>query len=143
MLILSFRMRLKKKKQPEEAFQMAPMIDMVFLLLVFFMCVSTLANADRLIPLELAESDEAEIPEELSDRGTISIDAAGGIFIGGVEMDLEEATRRIGEAFRENPQLRLLVRADQRTQFSDIRRVLRACAEVGAYDVIFAAYQGR
>lgn len=136
-------MKIRKKTQPEESFQMAPMIDMVFLLLVFFMCVSTLANADRLIPLELAESDEAEVPEDLSDRGTVSIDAEGLIYIGGAEVTLEETKQRIGEAFRENPQLRLMVRADQNTRFADIRKVLRACAEVGAYDVIFSTFQSR
>lgn len=122
---------------------MAPMIDMVFLLLVFFMCVSTLASADRLIPLELAESEEADIPEELSDRGTISINSEGALFVGGVEMALDEVVERIRAGMQENPELRLLIRADAQTRFSEIRRVLVACAEIGAYDVIYSTYQSR
>ena len=119
------------------------MIDMVFLLLVFFMCVSTLASADRLIPLELAESDEADIPEELSDRGTISIDRNGTLFVGGAEMDLDSVAERMRQALQENPEMRLLIRADAQTKFADIRKVLKACAEVGAYDVIYSTYQSR
>jgi len=48
--------RLKTVKRPEETFPMALMIDMVFLLLVFFMCVSTLAQADKRTPIKLSGS---------------------------------------------------------------------------------------
>jgi len=44
----------------DEGFQMAPMIDMVFLLLVFFMTVSTLARSAR-PSLELTESSVATL----------------------------------------------------------------------------------
>lgn len=50
---------------------MTPMIDMVFLLLVFFMTVSTLAQAERAKEVDLPESAESDVPgaSELSDRG--------------------------------------------------------------------------
>ena len=44
---------------------MTPMIDMVFLLLVFFMTVSTLAQADRQVELELPESASSDVPNDL------------------------------------------------------------------------------
>ena len=49
-------MRMRRRELSAEEFQMAPMIDMVFLLLVFFMCVSSLAQADKRTPVELPES---------------------------------------------------------------------------------------
>ncbi|MCC5788171.1 MAG: biopolymer transporter ExbD, partial [Opitutales bacterium] len=75
-------MRLKKKQRPSEAFQMAPMIDMVFLLLVFFMTVGTLAQADRTVELDLPESEESRVSEDLSGRGIISVREDGAIFLG-------------------------------------------------------------
>jgi biopolymer transport protein ExbD len=66
-------MKRKTRNYPEEGFQMAPMIDMVFLLLVFFMCVSSMAQADKAIPLELPESEASKVPKDLSDRGTLSM----------------------------------------------------------------------
>ncbi|MCH8474509.1 MAG: biopolymer transporter ExbD [Opitutales bacterium] len=134
-------MRLKKKQRPAEAFQMAPMIDMVFLLLVFFMTVGTLAQADRTVELDLPESEESRVPEDLSGRGIISVREDGAIFLGGNEVTLAEMQARIGSEIRRNPELRVQVRADAGTPFREIRRILNACAEEGAFDVIYSTYQ--
>ena len=122
---------------------MTPMIDMVFLLLVFFMTVSTLAQADRRVKLDLPESSQSDVPEDLSDRGTISLDAEGAIYLGAQVRSLDEMQSAIQESLELNPDLRIHVRADQTTAYSDIKKVLRACAEVGAYEVIYATYQSR
>lgn len=122
---------------------MTPMIDMVFLLLVFFMTVSTLAQADRRLKLDLPESASSDVPEDLSDRGTISLDAEGRIYLGAVAQTLESMQATIKESLSLNPELRIHVRADQATPYSEIKKVLRSCAEVGAYEVIYATYQAR
>ena len=53
---------MRKRSRQEEPFQMAPMIDMVFLLLVFFMTVSTMAK-DARPELDLPLSKTAEVVE--------------------------------------------------------------------------------
>jgi biopolymer transport protein ExbD len=122
---------------------MTPMIDMVFLLLVFFMTVSTLAQADRRLELDLPESISSDVPEDLSDRGTISLDATGQIYVGAEVYSLASMQERIKQSLEGRPDLRVHVRADQATRYADIKKVLRACAEVGAYEVIYATYQAR
>lgn len=122
---------------------MTPMIDMVFLLLVFFMTVSTLAQADRRVKLELPESASSDIPEDLADRGTISLDAEGQIYLGTQPQTLEAMQAAIKTSLSDNPELRIHVRADRVTPYHDIKQVLRSCAEVGAYEVIYATYQSR
>ncbi len=117
------------------------MIDMVFLLLVFFMTVSTLAQDER-IPLELPESEQANIPEEHVGRGTISLtwaeDGTVELYVGAYPASLEEMQSRIRESLRSNPDLEINVRATADMPFSEIRKVLRACAEAGAHKVIYA-----
>ena len=120
---------------------MTPMIDMVFLLLVFFMTVSTLAQADRQVELDLPESTQSDIPDDLSDRGTISLDAEGTIYIGVAKHTLDSMQAAIKESLAQNAALRIQVRADQETAYSEIKKVLKACADVGAYEVIYATYQ--
>jgi biopolymer transport protein ExbD len=135
--------RRRKSHPPEEDFPMTPMIDMVFLLLVFFMTVSTLARADKQVPLDLPESSQSDVPEDLSDRGTISLDAAGQIYLGASALGLQAMQTEIKAALQVNPQLRIQVRADEQTPYRDIKKVLSACAEVGAYEVIYTTYQSR
>jgi len=124
---------------------MTPMIDMVFLLLVFFMTVSTLAQADRAKKLDLPKSAQSDVPdaENLPNRGTISIDAEGVIFLGVEAVSLEDMQATMKTSLEANPELRILLRADQVTPYSEIKQVLKACAEVGAYEVIYATYQMR
>ncbi|MCB1120508.1 MAG: biopolymer transporter ExbD [Verrucomicrobiae bacterium] len=132
----------KKRPQPEEEFQMAPMIDMVFLLLVFFMCVSTLAQAEKPDAVkDLPESHASEVPDDISDRGIISVQTDGTLYLGSSEMSLEQLKSRIEAEIKGNPDLQIMVRADKATPFGEVKKVLKACAEVGAYEVIYATFQ--
>lgn len=125
---------------------MAPMIDMVFLLLVFFMTVSTLAQEERL-PLELPESERSKVPEDRANRGTISVgrtdDGAIELFVGAQSVSLEEMRTRIQAALSERPDLEVNVRATADIPFHEIKRILTACAEIGASKVIYATYQAQ
>jgi biopolymer transport protein ExbD len=135
--------RRRLTNSPVEDFPMTPMIDMVFLLLVFFMTVSTLAQADRQVKLDLPESASSDVPEDLTGRGTISLDAEGQIFLGARPQTLEAMQAAIKASLSDNPELRIHVRADRATPYHTIKEVLRSCAEVGAYEVIYATYQSR
>lgn len=66
----------KRAKIAEAEFQMAPMIDMVFLLLVFFMTVSTLAKEAR-PELDLPYSKTATVPVETPPRQILTLRPAG------------------------------------------------------------------
>jgi len=134
-------MRLKRKEQPTEDFAMTPMIDMVFLLLVFFMCVSSLAQADKKLKLDLPESTESKVPEDLTDRGTVSVDAEGRVYLGATPVELERLTEAVRTELARRPDLRVLVRAERSVAFREIRKVLKACAEAGAGEVVYATFQ--
>lgn len=122
---------------------MAPMIDMVFLLLVFFMCVSSLAQADRHIPVDLPVSAESDVPDDLSNRGVISVQADGTLFLGAASIAPGDLASRIEAELKRRPDLRIQIRADGGTPFSSVRRVLKLCAEAGAIEIIYATHQVR
>lgn len=67
----------KSKRRTDEPFQMAPMIDMVFLLLVFFMTVSTLAKESR-PETGLPVSETAQVPAEAPPRDILTVLAESG-----------------------------------------------------------------
>ena len=133
--------KLKKKDEEAEPIPMAPMIDMVFLLLVFFMTVSTVAQAQKMREVELPDSETADIPEDTSGRGIITIDAEGNYYVGETKLTIKELQEKIEQQLKKNPELKLQVRADLSTEFGAIKHALKACAEVGAYDIIYATFQ--
>ena len=80
-------MKLKHKDDVKAAVDMTPMIDCVFLLLVFFMVSTTFnkqeADISFALPGTAAQSDAVEIPDEQ----IIQITEAGNVFLNDLEYD--------------------------------------------------------
>ena len=120
---------------------MAPMIDMVFLLLVFFMTVSTLAK-DARPEIELAVSGTAVVPEEAPPRDVLTV-------MGGKEgyvyywhnrtVKLGELEKLLGESAGEGSQL--LLRGAPGLPWEAWREVVDACRAAGVSDIIFATFE--
>jgi len=119
------------------------MIDMVFLLLVFFMTVASVAKSQRQIQLELPDSEESKVPEDASGRGILSVDAEGNFYIGDQPHSLEQIKTAITARLQADPELKVQVRADQNTEYESVRKLLKAAAEAGAYEIIYATYEAR
>lgn len=122
---------------------MAPMIDMVFLLLVFFMTVASVAKSQRTVELDLPESEESKIPEDASGRGILSVDAEGLYYIGDQVRTLEAIKESISARIRQDPELQIQVRADRTTEYAAVQKLLKAAAESGAYEIIYATFEAR
>lgn len=135
--------KLRRRNQEPQDFQMAPMIDMVFLLLVFFMTVASVAKSQRQIELDLPDSEESKIPEDASGRGILSVDAEGMYYIGDQAHSLKQVKDAINARLRADPELRVQVRADQNTEYEAVRKLLKTAAEAGAYEIIYATYESR
>ena len=133
--------RKKGGRKNVSAVPMAPMIDMVFLLLVFFMCVSSLSQAGNRIEVELPESKAAQVPDDLSGRITIAVKADGELHLNGYEVSEVELGGELLELIDESPALKLRIRADAPTAFAEIKKVMRIAAESGISDIIYAAHQ--
>ena len=122
---------------------MAPMIDMVFLLLVFFMTVASVAKSQRTVELDLPESEQSKIPEDASGRGILSVDAEGTYYIGDQPRNLEAIKDSISARIRQEPELQIQVRADRTTEYAAVQKLLKAAAESGAYEIIYATFESR
>jgi biopolymer transport protein ExbD len=133
-----------KLKTPREGREMVgdltPMIDIVFLLIVFFMTVASLLTQQK-IEVTIPVAEAAIIPEEQTGRFIISIDESGQIFAGITAVSEQELPAVIQQNIPLFDNFRVLVRADANARHQRVRAVLDACAAVGALDVIFANFQ--
>ena len=134
-------MKLAKKQEDEIGFQLAPMIDMTFLLLIFFMVTTKISKEQVNVKIKLPTAANASIPDDLSNRDIISIDKDGTYYIGQNPADKKELTAHLKERFKVNPPLRLYVRADKNTPGKQIKELMRIASEAGAVNVIFGTYQ--
>ncbi len=134
-------MQIKRKLSDEVGFQLAPMIDMTFLLLIFFMVTSKLSKEQLKVEIKLPTASNAVIPASVSDRDIISIDDAGAYWVGQRIISRGELAAYLKRRLIDYPPLRLYVRADRLTPGRKIKEFMRMAAEAGAVDVIFASYQ--
>jgi biopolymer transport protein ExbD len=133
-------MKIKLPAEADIGFQMAPMIDIVFLLIIFFMIAARQSQAERQ-EINVPVASNAAVAKEPADRGTITIGANGEIFVGAYPATLEETAERIRLSAKENPRFKALLRVDRNTHHKAVRDVLKACADAGVVDVIFTAFQ--
>jgi biopolymer transport protein ExbD len=134
-------MKLAKKQEDEIGFQLAPMIDMTFLLLIFFMVTTKISKEQVKVDIKLPTAANATIPNDLSNRDVISIDGEGNYHIGRRRTDKKELTSYLKERFKVTPPLRIYVRADKDTPGKQIKELMRIASEAGAVNVIFGTYQ--
>ena len=74
-------MKTWRPAENDGAFELTPMIDVVFLLITFFMTVTSFASAE-LIQVAMPIAPEAKVPEEVGDRQFISVSENGTYFLG-------------------------------------------------------------
>jgi biopolymer transport protein ExbD len=132
-------MKMPNLEMEDAAFAMAPMIDMVFLLLVFFMCASHLSSQTSL-RLNIPSATHGVVPKERPDRWVVNVTIDGGIFSGVTPVSLEELRSSIAAARKTDPKLKVYLRADAKAKHKEVRKVMAAMAESGVDDFIFGVY---
>ena len=131
------------KPQPGR-FNLTPMIDVVFLLIIFFIVSNNFIQQDSAVSVELPYAETGLLPEErAATQLTITIAGSGTIYVGTQTVTLEQL-RRIITLFRENSRKHgdeptaVLIRADKTVLYGDIKPIMQIAAESGIVRVHFA-----
>ena len=133
-------MKIPLPKDDAVGFQMAPLIDIVFLLNIFFMLVANV-NQQARKPIDTPVATESTRPNDASGRGMITITKDGKIYAGLQEVNTAQITRMCEERIRQSGNFRIFLRADKNTKHKFVRDVVSACAAGGVGDIIFGVTQ--
>lgn len=121
---------------------MTPMIDCVFLLLIFFMTVTQVSAVNK-TQLDLPEQKGTEDQSEA--MITINVDAGGNIIISGSEMPLVQAATLVAETIAqkgENPdRVNILIRVDRKAKSRTANELVKALELLKVTDVRFGVEQ--
>jgi biopolymer transport protein ExbD len=118
--------------------QMAPLIDVVFLLLIFFMAASVFYQLETEMNIAVPEAEESVDIQRSPGEIIVNITRDGEIIVNGRELqheDLERMLTRISRLYSGQP---VIIRADRRTYHKDVIQVLDICAGAGIWNVSFA-----
>jgi len=125
-------LNLRRSRSDEPDVNLTPLIDVVFILLLFFM-VSTTFQRESEINIELPEAS-AEPAEEREDTLELVIDAEGHYFIDEqqvVNTELETLKQAIQKFLGERSEIPVVIRADRQTPYESVVRAMDATAQLG------------
>lgn len=122
-------MPLKTQTDELPALNLTPMIDVVFLLIIFFMAASKFAEVEADIDLQLPEVAAAAPITSAPKQRTVSVEKEGKIQLDGKTVSLAELTAQLSSAQREFPQLSVVIRGDAACAFQHVASALGACKD--------------
>ena len=131
------------KPKRRYGFNMTPMIDVVFLLIIFFLVSSHLARQENLmeLPLPVAESGADDIDQQ-TPRVTINIKDDGSAWLGGRAVTPERLKSQLSQLRSERgDQLEVRIRTSRDAPYASVEPVMLACTESGIWNVTFAVYR--
>jgi len=103
-------MKLRQKKRSDFLVDITPLVDVVFLMLIFFM-VSTSFSVSSSLKLDLPSSKATAQQQEVK-KVSISINAKGQMFVQDEPVEDADLRKRILNISRGDPNMRVVLRAD-------------------------------
>ena len=120
---------------------MSPMIDLVFLILIFFMIASTAIRFKQDKKVEIPVAERAAVPELVDGRVIINIYKDGSTYNEDSEpITIDEIEILMATAKGSNPNTRLHLRADKGVRHEQVKKVINASSRGGVNQVIFSTY---
>lgn len=122
------------------SFNVTSLIDIVFLLIIFFLVASHVARSEAVEPVDLPEAtdpagDEVETPLRI----VITVMDDRTMWVGGREVLLPQVEQLVLSAAQESGnKVEVRIRADQAATYLEIEPILLACAQFGVTRVGFA-----
>jgi len=132
---------LRPRRPHEPDINLTPLIDVVFLLLIFFM-VSTTFDEDARLRIELPEAEGEAAGAQEPEQVEIVIDRTGRHWVDDarvLDRDIETLKQALVGAVGPRRDLPVLIKADARTPHEAVMRALDAASQLGLTQVVFAA----
>jgi len=132
-------MNLRPRNSDDVELNLTPLIDVVFLLLIFFMVSTTFVKKSE-IKLDLPEASSTVVPDD-QEMVKISIDAKGRYFINEIPLvnsQTETLEKAIKEAAGENKDPMIVINADKQTTHQSVVTVLDTARRLDFLRITFA-----
>ncbi len=127
-------MQFLKEAEEEVGIGLISLIDVIFLLLIFFMVTTTLIDPSKKLDIQLPEA-KAAAPDTKSIPVTIELGPRGKILLNGKRVNLKTLESRLKALGGGSQKKTAIVRADRRLDYGQVVRVLGICRASGFFDL--------
>ena len=136
-------MPLRTESLEEPSLNLTPMIDIVFLLIIFFMVGTKFSEIEQQFDIETPRAVELTAMSSAPDPIVVNVTRAGQISIDNAEFTLEELKGRLQEAKEKFAKQTVLIRGDGESIYQSVIDVMSVChqAQVHKFSLAFQPVQ--
>ena len=114
------------------------MLDVIFLLLCFFVTASVYSQWESEISIQLPNATTGEDPDRLPGEIIANIAKDGTVRVNGAELTLEDLGNRLKKIAKFYPGQAVIVRADRETSYDALVKVIDVCRGAGVWNFSLA-----
>lgn len=137
-------MQLRRVRRfPAVVINIAPLIDVVFLLIIFFMTVSQISRVEA-ENIALPEASEGNAASLAPGRLVVNVSKEGRVVIAGLEYTPETLQTLVAEELADHAdsELNVVIRGDRDAPWQHVAHVIRGCAKQGIVRIRMAVSEG-
>ena len=128
--------RKNRSKAPQLA--LTSMLDVIFLLLCFFVTVSVFSQWESEITIKLPSASTAEEPDRLPGEIIVNLDKAGKVTVNGQALELKDLEVRLAKVAKFYPDQAVIIRADKDVRYELLVGVIDTCRAANVWNFSFA-----
>ena len=128
--------RKNMSKAPQLA--LTSMLDVIFLLLCFFVTVSVFSQWESEITIKLPSAATAEEPDRLPGEIIVNLDKGGKVTVNGKALELKDLEARLARVAKFYPDQAVIIRADKDVRYELLVGVIDTCRSANVWNFSFA-----
>ncbi len=129
---------MKNRRSRAPAVQMASLMDIVFLLLCFFVTSSVFSQWETEVAITLPTAKSATIPGRMPGEIILNLNADGKVSVNGHVLSLEEVTARLSRIAENFPGQPVVIRADKTCSYETLMSLIDACRTANVWNFSLA-----
>lgn len=123
--------------------QMAPFIDIVFIILIFYITLSVFYQLETELSISVPKSEESKETTRSPGEIIINVNDQGRVTVNQKELkgdELEKMLKRVSALYPSQP---VIIRADKKTYHEQVVKVLDACAAANIWNIAFSTIKDK
>ena len=128
--------RKNRSRAPQLA--LTSMLDVIFLLLCFFVTVSVFSQWESEITIKLPSAATAEEPDRLPGEIIVNLDKGGKVTVNGKALELKDLESRLAKVAKFYPDQAVIIRADKDVRYELLVSVIDTCRAANVWNFSFA-----
>lgn len=128
----------RTRKSHAPAVQMSSLMDVIFLLLCFFVTSSVFSQWETEVAIALPTAKSATVPGRMPGEIILNLNEQGDVSINGQKLTLQDVTERLKRIAQLYPGQPVVIRADKTASYEKLMGVIDACRAADVWNFSLA-----